>query len=441
MLKIIRWLTLPLLVFPFSYSSGKVASELNVNNIAESYVKLVLEVGLYDPDYVDTYYGPPEWRPSKDETRTEEKFPYDQLREKVNQIIKQLGKIDQNQFGGLEKLRYVFLMEQLSSVKARIDLLSGKRMSFDEESKALYGAVAPTYDEDYFQNILKKLDNALPGEGDIYERFINYRKEFIIPKDKLDAVFKAAIDECRRRTLKYIELPENENVILEFVTDKPWVAYNWYKGNSFSLIQVNEDWLIHIDWGIGLASHEGYPGHHVNMTLLEKHLVKDMNWMEFSVSPLCSPQTLIAEGIAEYATIDLLFPGSERVEFERKVLFPLAGLDPLKAEKYYEIIKLWDEVIRYRAEIEAARRYLDGKISKEETIAWVKKYCLCTPVEAELTVRALEVGRSYIINYSLGYDLIKNYIEKRGGTDENLQKRWALFHTLLSAPPTVSSLQ
>ena len=31
-------------------------------NIAERYVKLVLAMGEHDADYVDAYYGPPEWR-------------------------------------------------------------------------------------------------------------------------------------------------------------------------------------------------------------------------------------------------------------------------------------------------------------------------------------------------------------------------------------------
>ena len=30
--------------------------------IAERYVRLVLAVGQHDADYVDAYYGPPEWR-------------------------------------------------------------------------------------------------------------------------------------------------------------------------------------------------------------------------------------------------------------------------------------------------------------------------------------------------------------------------------------------
>ena len=30
--------------------------------IARDYVRLVLSLGQHDPDYVDAYYGPPEWK-------------------------------------------------------------------------------------------------------------------------------------------------------------------------------------------------------------------------------------------------------------------------------------------------------------------------------------------------------------------------------------------
>src|SRR5262249_55429455 len=33
-----------------------------MDRLAERYVKLVLAVGQHDADYVDAYYGPPEWR-------------------------------------------------------------------------------------------------------------------------------------------------------------------------------------------------------------------------------------------------------------------------------------------------------------------------------------------------------------------------------------------
>jgi len=46
---------------------GVSAAPTDVNDIAESYVKLVLEIGLYDGDYVDSYFGPPQWQPSDDQ--------------------------------------------------------------------------------------------------------------------------------------------------------------------------------------------------------------------------------------------------------------------------------------------------------------------------------------------------------------------------------------
>jgi hypothetical protein len=38
----------------------------SMNSIAEQYVRLALAIGQHDPDYVDAYYGPPEWRPADD---------------------------------------------------------------------------------------------------------------------------------------------------------------------------------------------------------------------------------------------------------------------------------------------------------------------------------------------------------------------------------------
>ncbi len=411
-----------ILIFSSSCFASTNTHQIDMNNVAESYVRLVLEVGLYDPDYVDAYYGPAEWKLSEDENNKQEKFPYDKLSERVNELITELEEVNQSEFSSLEKLRYTYLEKQLLSVKAKINLLNGKKLSFDDESKALFDAVAPVHDEEYFNNIITKLDKALPGEGNINERFNNYRKEFIVPKDKVDVVFKAAIAECRRRTLECIELPENENFIVEYVTDKPWMAYNGYKGSYFSLIQINKDLPLDIGVVIVLASHEGYPGHHVNLTLMEKHLFRDRNWVEYSIIPLYSPQSLIAEGIAEYATIDLVFPDNERIEFGRTVLFPLAGLDSSKAEKYFNIMRLKDELSRYGGK-ESARRYLDGKISRDEAIAWLKKYCLHIPAEAKQNMRFIENYRSYVINYSLGRDIVKNYIKKHGGTDENSDKR------------------
>ena len=104
------------------------------------------------------------------------------------------------------------------------------------------------------------------------------------------------------------------------MTNKPWSGYNWYKGGYYSVIQINTDLPIYIDRAVDLAAHEGYPGHHANNVLLEKNLVKGMGWLEFSVYPLFSPQSLIAEGSANYGNFFFFFftPNEEKRKREKE---------------------------------------------------------------------------------------------------------------------------
>ena len=80
-------------------------------------------------------------------------------------------------------------------------------MTFDDESKKLYDAVAPTHDEAYFGDALKALDGLLPGDGALASRVEAFRQRFVIPPDKLDAVFRAAVDACRQQTVAHLTLP------------------------------------------------------------------------------------------------------------------------------------------------------------------------------------------------------------------------------------------
>ena len=136
---------------------------------------------------------------------------------------------------------------------------------------------------------------------------------------------RAAIAECRRLTMAHIPLPRGEAFTLEFVTGRSWSGYNWYQGNYRSLIQVNNGAPVRMSRAIDLGCHEGYPGHHVYNILLEQRLARGRNWVEFTIYPLYSPQSFIAEGSANYG-IELAFTGAERLAYERRVLYPLAGI-------------------------------------------------------------------------------------------------------------------
>ena len=409
-----------------------------LNALAEDYVKLALTVGAYAPGYIDAYYGPEAWIVKHDDSVLRRGFFAGELRKKANGIIRSLDTAARSELSALEKLRCEFLAKQMIALKAEIDVLSGKKFSFDQESKLFYDAVAPVRRREEFEKTIAALEGLLPGSGSLIERITALRKDFIIPADKLPAVFDAAIAECRRRTLEHIALPQNENFKAEYVKNKPWGAYNWYKGNAFSVIEVNTDLPMDISGPLRLAAHEGYPGHHVYNALLEQELVRKRGWIEFTVYPLFSPQSLIAEGTANCG-MELLFSGEERLQFEKDVLYPLAGLDPRRAAKFAQVQKLISG-LRY-AENEAARNYLDGRISKQDAIEWLRRYALESPERAAKSIDFWKQYRSYIINYNLGQDIIRNYMEKTAGTDQSLKNKWEIFYDILSTPRTPSGLK
>jgi hypothetical protein len=410
------------------------AENETMNVLAERYVKLVLALGQHDADYVDAYYGPAEWRKDAEAAR------------------RSLAEIDRDAAAVLTalaaarpaqsteealRLRHEYLTRQLGALRARIAMLGGKRLSFDEESKALYDAVAPTHAEGDFETVLKELDTRLAGDGTLSERLERFRSQFVIPKDRLDATFKAAIEGCRSRTLAHLSLPPGESFIVEYVTNRSWSGYNWYQGNYRSIIQVNTDLPIYADRAIDLACHEGYPGHHVYNVLLEWNLVRDRAWVEFSVYPLFSPQSLIAEGSANYG-IDIAFSRPERLRFERTVIFPTAGLDPATVENYYAVLALTDR-LSYAGN-EAARRYLNGQIDAAAAARWLERYGLYSPARAQQRVRFIDQYRSYVINYNLGKDMVARYVESESGGGTDAARRWDVFTRLLSSPRLPSGL-
>jgi hypothetical protein len=412
--------------FGFGETGGDRINNEKLNLLAEKYVRLGLTIGEYDNDFVDAYYGPDSLRPTVPKQAV---FPRDRLLVSVNQLIAELKEFNTVEKNDTLRIRANWMSNQLIAFGRRIKIFSGEYRSFDEESKELYGVVAPSHPEKYFQLLVTELDSLLPGIGSIAARFQKLAAQFIIPKNKLDTVFKISIAESRKRTLEHYSLPPNESFTLEYVSNKPWGGYNWYKGNYKSDIQINTDLNIFIDWAIDLASHESYPGHHVYNMLLEKNLYHDMGWIEISLYPLFSPQSLIAEGTANYG-IEMAFPGQEKARFAREILLPLAGLDTAGINRYFRILALKEELNYARTEI--GRGFLNGAMSEKEALRWLMDYNLSSRPAALKFLSFVRKNRSYVINFSYSRDLVKDYIESRGGKVPSTAKRWELFYWLLS---------
>jgi hypothetical protein len=397
----------------------------DLDPLAREYIQLQLEIGERDEGYIDAYYGPAEWRAAaRANPRTIE-----QLQTAALNLRQALA--------GRDDVRARFLKAQLTAAETRLRMLRGERLSFAEEARGLYGVdlegvIQPL---SHYDPILARIERLVPGSGPLPARVDAFTDRFIIPRERLEPVMRAAIAECRRRTLDHIPLPVGEAFTLEFVTDRSWSGYNWYQGNYRSLIQVNTDQPSRMGRVVGLGCHEGYPGHHVLNMLLEQNLARGRGWTEFMLYPLYSPQSFIAEGSANYG-VELAFPSDERLQFERRVLYPLAGLSSEGAEAYLELQNAIEELSGVRFTI--ARDLLEGRITREQAVALTQRYGLQSRSRAEQSIAFTEHYRAYVINYGLGQAMVKTHIERAGATRA---ARWTAMRRLLSEPSLPSDLE
>jgi hypothetical protein len=402
----------------------------NLDEIAADYVQMTLEIGEREPGYVDAYYGPREWA----EAAKAAPRSLEDLAKEADALSARAAAVDAGALEPIQRRRREFLLAQLRAAQTRLRMLRGEKLSFAEEAQGLFGVRVELKPLSAYEPVLARIDRLVPGSGPLSERVDAFQQRFTIPKDRLQPVFEAAIRECRRRTAGHIALPPGESFTMEFVTGKSWSGYNYYKGNLTSLIQINTDLPIGISRAVDLGCHEGYPGHHALNMLLEQRLTKARGWTEFSVYPLYSPLSLIAEGSANYG-IDLAFPGEERLRYETQALYPLAGLPPRNADKYLELLRAMQELGGARFTI--ARDYLEGRIDRAKAVELSQKYQLVSKKRAEQLIAFTEQYRSYVINYGLGQDMVRAYVEAAGPSP---RARWAAMERLISEPTIPSDL-
>ena len=404
-----------------------------LDGLAERYVKLVLAIGEHSADYVDAYYGPPEWRQAVKDAGAR---PLPELAAEAATVHAAVDAVPVEATEPHDGERRTFLLAQLDSAAAYLRLLQGEKSSFDEEARALYGVTPPHEPLAHFEAVQARLEHLIPGEGDIVPRYLAWRARFAVPREKLEALVHAAIDEARRRTRSQVALPEDESFTLSLVTDKPWGAYNWYQGGARSLIEVNTSLPVYLSQVLHYAAHEGYPGHHVYNLLQEVTLARGQGRVEHTVLPLFSPVALIAEGSAE-AGVAVAFTPEERLAFERDVLFPLAGLPPEEAASYAGIRELVKDLSRARVQL--ARAYLDGEMTAADVETWLVRFGLQLPEEARRAIRFFDTYRSYIVNYSVGEQVVLDWIEARAGQDR--AARWGALIDLLRSSRLPADLQ
>ena len=398
---------------------------------AREYVRLQLAIGEKEEGYIDAYYGDDDLKAEGRKIGKSESLP--QLAARTDALIARIDALAPTAYQESAR-RARFLVAQLKAARTRLRMLQGEKLSFADEAEGLFGVRPQLKPLSAYDPILATVEKLIPGEGPLWQRVDSFSERFVIPPQRLKTVFEAAIAGCKERTVRTIPLPPGERFDLAFVTGKSWGGYNYYLGNYVSRIEVNTDLPIRISRAVDLGCHEGYPGHHVLNLLLEQRLVRERGWIEFSVYPLYSPQSLIAEGSANYG-IDLAFPGLEKLAFETSALYPLAGLPAADAQRYFELQKATKDLAGARLTI--AQQFLDGEINEAEALRLIQKYQLVSVARAKQSLAFTKEYRTYVINYGLGEQMVREDVEAYPAP----LARWKRFEQIVSQPTLPSDLR
>lgn len=401
-----------------------------LNAIAASYLRLSLEIGTHEPGYIDAYYGPATIKAAAEAAPREKGA----LLAATRALMAETDRTARGLTDPLAKRRAAFLRAQLRAAETRLMMMEGTRFAFADEAERLFGVRPQLKPLASYDAELTKIAALVPGEGALADRVEAYLDAFTIPRDRLQPTFEAAIARCRGRSMAHIPMPADESFRLEFVTGKSWSGYNYYQGAYHSLIQVNTDLPIRLSRALDLGCHEGYPGHHLLNMKLEEKLVKERGWAEFSVYPLYSPQSLIAEGSANYG-IDLSFPGEAKAATERDVLMPIAGIAVPSDDRYWQLLKAIKRASGARLTI--AQQYLDGEIDRPTAVTLTQKYLLVSAKRAEQSVSFTDQYRSYVINYGLGEAMVRAHVERGKPSREEM---WRRMEQIVSEPTLPSDL-
>jgi len=367
-----------------------------MDDIGRGYLTLALNLNRHFDGFVDAYFGPPEL---KAEVETGQLRPLEGLAEDAQQLLQAIVASDNN------AQRKDYLLGQTRATSAIIRKLSGEQLDFVEEVELYFDITPEMVDETVFEAFRAEMDSLVPGRGALAERTLAWEKSVELRPDRVLAVCERLVQEARTRARALFDVPPEEEVSLQLVENQPWQAYNWYLGQGRSRIDLNTDLPIGIEQVVPVLPHETYPGHHTELAIKEYLLYRGNGWAEHSILAM-GPQAVVSEGLAMWAW-EIIFEGTELVDFLREELYPLAGLPSEHVERDIGVIRASVSMLGVVDGNAALMLHRDGR-SPDEVQQYLVHYALITPDRAAKGLEFIlhPLWRSYTFNYGVGRKLL-----------------------------------
>ncbi len=210
---------------------------------------------------------------------------------------------------GLPPDRAAFLDGQLRACRTLAERAGGRDVGFVDEVERCFGVRIARGDEDRYREAHRGIDALLDGRGPLRGRLAAFRDHDRVPPDRLAAALEASLAALRARTTAVLGLPSGESVGLEVVASAPWSGFSRRVGPLRSVVSVNagaEHRLTHLPL---LVAHEAYPGHHTEHCRAEARLRAGPSRPERAILLARTPQSLVAEGLAELGLEVVVGPG------------------------------------------------------------------------------------------------------------------------------------
>jgi len=377
-------------------------------SIGQKYVRLALSIGQHIPGYVDAYFGPAEWRAQADDQGVR---PVHVLAREAAELSAAID--DDTEMG---PQRRDFLTRQVRAMHTTLRVLQGERLALIEEAEGFFDITPAWTEETIFRDAHRTLEELLPPGGTLPERMALLKKSREISVAGAEKLLPFILAHLRRLTRERFPMPQEEAFELKFVSNQPWGAYNWYLGDCHSRIEINTDLPLHIVGLPSLLAHEGYPGHHTELSNKDTGLYQEAGYTEHCVSLLNTPACVVSEGMATCA-LEVLMNEEEQAAWLSDELLPHAGFAHLNAQQELAIIKAQEKLAGVLPN--AAFLLHEQGADAREVGDYIQEYGLRTEEEASKAIEFLSIPlyRSYAFTYHRGSELVRGLFEKKGNRD------------------------